>query len=377
MLKIILTLLFILLSSSPLIAQPSITSVSQDSASILTITGYLFGSKPISHPLVFDNFDKNDSARSNGSQIPGKNCSHYGSWRNESYNYTPIYTNSGNRLGSTLCSYHYMVGVSGQNHAPLWNDFAQSNTPTVLVDFWTKFTYTTTSSFQFKYWRLTNALGDQDGNANFQDLWWNGRESGKKGYYEFFLSGGVNPKWPNYSIQQGYDDVTLDYNKGEDGAWHHYTVFIKQGSSGVADGKLTIFVDGTRIAHETAMITWINGTEVKSLTLGWYLGNNSDGSSTYGALYFDDIYVDYTWQSVWIGNASDWNSCTHREIQIPTAWSDNSITITGNQGSFATGSTVYLYVVDDKGNTNSQGYPVTIQKAVAPPSAPKGLRITN
>ena len=54
-----------------------------------------------------------------------------------------------------------------------------------------------------------------------------------------------------------------------------------------------------------------------------------------------------------------WLAVGHREIQIPTAWSDNSITIKINQGSFQAGDTAYLFVVDEEGNV-SYGYPVVI-----------------
>jgi hypothetical protein len=49
-------------------------------------------------------------------------------------------------------------------------------------------------------------------------------------------------------------------------------------------------------------------------------------------------------------------ACTHREIQIPSAWSDTSITITLNKGSFANFNSAYLYVIDADGNVNTNGY---------------------
>ena len=360
---------------------PSISSTSGEFSEghMPTILGSNFGVKPNPNPLVFDNFDSNDAGRQNGDTIKGKKASHYGSWRNQSINYAPIYSGFGNRAGSVLCSQHYMVGVSGQNHAPLWNDFSDSNISTILVSLWTRFTFTTTvSSFQFKYWRLTNGLGDQDGNANFQNGWWNSRVPGKKGMFQFFLESYGSPYWPNWSIKQGYNDVNLDYNKKEDGDWHNYIVFIRQGGSAENNGSVIIFVDGERVGYETAMITWDGETFLKSITLGWYLGNNSDGASTYGTLYFDDVYVDNTWQSVWVGDDSAWDNCTHREIQIPIRWTTDSISIDFNQGAFQSGKAAYLYVVDSNGNVNSTGYPIIIGGKGQPapsPAAPSGLTV--
>ncbi|MCD6288604.1 MAG: hypothetical protein J7M12_05765, partial [Candidatus Hydrogenedentes bacterium] len=62
------------------------------------------------------------------------------------------------------------------------------------------------------------------------------------------------------------------------------------------------------------------------------------------------------------GNASTWSACTHREIQIPTAWSNDTITFTVNQGSFPYG-TAYLYVVDSTGAWNENGYPITFERS--------------
>jgi hypothetical protein len=74
---------------------------------------------------------------------------------------------------------------------------------------------------------------------------------------------------------------------------------------------------------------------------------------------FGEIYVDTTLARVEICNASTKASSNHCEIQIPkTQWIDGTLQITVNQGSFATGTTAYLYVVDASG-TASAGKPVT------------------
>jgi len=87
--------------------------------------------------------------------------------------------------------------------------------------------------------------------------------------------------------------------------------------------------------------------------------------------YWDELYVDITRARVEIGDAATWAACTHREIQIPSAWSDESITVNVNQGSFQNGQQAYLYVVDGNGQVNQQGLAVTIGgtfQADAPPT---------
>ena len=73
---------------------------------------------------------------------------------------------------------------------------------------------------------------------------------------------------------------------------------------------------------------------------------------------FDQVYVDTTRARVEIGDNAVWASCTHREIQIPTAWADGAISVTVNQGIFAD-ETAYLFVVDDAG-VASDGYEIAV-----------------
>ncbi len=76
-------------------------------------------------------------------------------------------------------------------------------------------------------------------------------------------------------------------------------------------------------------------------------------------VFMDDFYIDDTWARVMIGDASTLATSTVLEVQIPSAWSDTSITCTLNLGSFTSG-TVYAYVVDADNRVNAVGYELTI-----------------
>lgn len=95
--------------------------------------------------------------------------------------------------------------------------------------------------------------------------------------------------------------------------------------------------------------------------------------------YINNLYIDNTKARVEIGNASRWATCTRREIQIPSAWSSSSIRVTINQGTFGSGNTGYLYVLDANGSVNPTGYPIIIGGGGSdtPPPPPAGLKITN
>ena len=57
-----------------------------------------------------------------------------------------------------------------------------------------------------------------------------------------------------------------------------------------------------------------------------------------------------------VGNAATWAGCTDREIQIPSAWSATSITITANIGEMAAFAGEWLYVVNAAGEVNANGF---------------------
>ncbi len=144
---------------------------------------------------------------------------------------------------------------------------------------------------------------------------------------------------------------------------------LEKSDSGIENGKAIIYINDELVADENAMITWINtDPEWKSLRFGWYLDGRApfeeEGQET--NLSFDDIYVDDTWQAVYIGNNKDWDFCTYREIQILTAWSEDSITLTINQGTLQNGETAYLFVSNNEG-VLSDGYLLTIGQNIPVP----------
>ncbi len=76
--------------------------------------------------------------------------------------------------------------------------------------------------------------------------------------------------------------------------------------------------------------------------------------------YFADVYLDYSRARVILGNASTFNASTVREVQVPSSWSSGSIAVTVNLGKFQSGQTAYLYVMDQNGQVNSTGVPITV-----------------
>jgi hypothetical protein len=110
-----------------------------------------------------------------------------------------------------------------------------------------------------------------------------------------------------------------------------------------------------------------DGTLCSELAANYGLGNGMEIIDTFDTndelangtnIWFDDLYVDNTWAHVIVGNASTLAASTVREVQIPSAWSDTSITVTVNRGGFGESGTAYLYVVDSN-NVVSAGHALT------------------
>ena len=132
------------------------------------------------------------------------------------------------------------------------------------------------------------------------------------------------------------------------------------GGTNIGDGYYEWIRDGVReqglidtLISELAA-TYGQGTGIRILDNFTDSGNlPPDGSK----VYMDDLYVDDTWARVVLGNASTLSASTVREVQIPSAWSATSITITVNEGSLTSGDR-WLYVIDSS-NVASAGFLIT------------------
>jgi hypothetical protein len=81
--------------------------------------------------------------------------------------------------------------------------------------------------------------------------------------------------------------------------------------------------------------------------------------------------VDITWSRVVLADSADYDAASVVEPQIPSAWSDASITARANLGRLSCPGTAYLFVFDAGGARNAEGFPIEIQcEPVTPDEAP-------
>jgi hypothetical protein len=250
------------------------------------------------------------------------------------------------------------VGLFGYGNDP--NDYLELTAASVpnfkpfpqafYVDYWMYLEKNGTPGMNWKIIRHHNAAGGDSGGL----AWANGRNASDDA--SFYGS----PTWSGLPTPQPY--ITMG---SIEGSWHHfqfYNVFATNGT-----GELHLWVDGIKRSSLTgrtfgsARVNWMFETQI--------LGDS--GNPALAINYFDDIYLDNTPARVEIGNHPVYANATHREIQIPSAWADNQVTVSLNRGTFPSFSGLYVYVVSAQG-VASPGFELTGSSG---PGAPTNLRV--
>ena len=147
--------------------------------------------------------------------------------------------------------------------------------------------------------------------------------------------------------------------------WHRWDIYIKKASDSAAyDGILQIYIDNKLVYDfkKDTGIPYLNGKGFSNSNGDFagsiFIGSYFSGASANTYVDYDDIYLDHTLARVEIGENPNWNECTHSEIQPPISWSQDSIKIKVNQGTFSQNGTAYFFVIDKSG-TASDGYAIT------------------
>lgn len=157
--------------------------------------------------------------------------------------------------------------------------------------------------------------------------------------------------------------------------WYRFEAYIRPSSqAGASDGELwvrtTRISDGAQVGYgRYANVRTYSSGESKRyryVTFQNYQGNGFGSTGT--KVWMDDLYISQTQARVEICNAATWTACTKKDIQPPSAWADNRITVKVNKGGLGSLSGAYLYVVDGTGAVNSAGYPLVAGAKI--PAAP-------
>lgn len=376
---ILITLFF---SAAPAWAAPAITSITgtPDDGGSITVNGTGFTTKSTAAPLVWDDFE---------SHTTGALVSATGTWSidsDESSTYQPKISTSNQRTGSTKSVLVTLnqgdISGSTYQHDLFYKDNLAFSSK-IYVDMWVRLNDGEavgnggdgSNNYQIKLWRLACALAVPNEYPTISLFHWQEAGStGRYGYYQFTREGSVGV-WTDYFTALTQDTYT------------HFQMIVEPGTLGNADGNVRIYHNGALAAEKlNTQLLFTTGRNFDMIRLGEYVGNYSS-ISVAPTTNFDDVYIDNSEARVEIGNASTYSASTHREIQIPSAWSTTAATVTVNAGSFPNGQPAYLFVIDSSGAA-SLGYPITLGVAATPtptpsptptptpgPSAPRELRL--
>jgi hypothetical protein len=327
-------------------AQPVITGISSSSISngdYILITGIDFGMGDTS-PLLWEDFENGNvgDVLSSSPKI--------GSWSLDGF---PIYSsdqsNSGNKSakGTGINTYTAMFRT----------DFTDESK--FFISYWWRYNLAgPTTGGQVKVVQLKGTCHGACFGATCPD------------YNPGFFLGDATTQYDGYwtayiALETGdcfsHTSSAL-FNHGEPGQdqWHFIELELQQSDFNVSDGQVKVWVDGILEYDQTNVITRTldnGGGNERWDFYQFFYGMTNLGSSCTGTHYVDDAYMNNAWNRVIIGDSENYDNCSHIELQIPTEWSNDSINVTINQGSFQDGDTAYIYVVDSVGSI-SNGYQI-------------------
>jgi hypothetical protein len=332
-------------------AAPSINNVSGTvrPGSTVTVTGASFGTKAQAAPQVWDNFEKGNV----GDVVGGKSPVVGQPWGS---NGVQTYTNAQNRTNSTRSCLHDFTNAYNSSL-----DFSNAGQSQYYFSYYTNISLNTPGYYprNTKPWLV---YGSYNGSTPSAYGGWGDPGVGDGGYRSQITDwDGSN----NVGIGAVYDyahsaDVVF-------GKWVRMEVWLKQSTPNVGNGLYSVFLHLDNHIYQSLtmlnQVTRISSDTWRQLQIGSYV--SSDGGRA--RVYTDDVYIDNTPARVELGDAPTWSACTHREIQIPSAWNATSISAVVNQGTFANGSTAYLYVIDSNNTPSAAGYPIIVGSSVPEP----------
>lgn len=337
----------------------------------VTVTGIGFGNKTKAEPLSFINGNIENGI--NGSTFQANN------WRVDTgANVPPKYTNIDAHSGNQSLLFPLRAPSAS---TPGWSqvifDSGVGGHENWYFTTWVKLDKKDScSTFQWKSWRLSSSPGygvAEEPNKTSVILFdnWsydNGTRWGNNfahGYYNGGTSGGT--------ASAPADQYLI-------GEWQRVEVFYNRAlSPNQRTGTMTLRRVGRAgdLVHKTDYMTHDADDGIwRYLRLGQYYGNLQGCTSGQLDVFYDDIYIDNSIARIEIGNASNFDNCTQREIQEPLTWNDNSISVRFNQGGFNQTDNLYLFVINANGDI-STGIPIQIGKTYTGTVQPTPVSLTS
>jgi len=362
---------------APVLAAPTVQQVSGplDHNSSITITGSGFGSKPTAAPVVWDNATGNSlSAKWDGAMpnaAPGYNTQYYAPMRgiDPPHSHVTRYiagahaTNKGADSGYDVLVYkNVTLPAAG---AP----------PYIYMSWYQR----ADNGWSF----AAHAANTVDDDNNFKNFVYSVCCGAYEQPYWYTMYGPPHPasstdtdvQWAINGQQLDNPDVNGHnawWNRAVNpmaGKWSKVQVLIRVSAD--KDGYVKLWENGRLVIDYAGRTDNFPGNR-RTLAIGGYARMQGH---TNNWRYFDDLYVDTSQARVVLADKPVLSQASIIENQIPSSWSDGSITATVNLGQFTQGQTAYLFVVDANGNASATGTSVTAGGMVAVPSPPPSVSV--
>lgn len=317
-----------LLTATHIIASPAITKVAGEftEGQRITISGINFGAANAT-PLVWDTVDNQITV---GQEIEGKKVpySATNTWgentHDDAWGSDILFTKKIHKPGRS-------ASYSGGKRSDLgW--------PNAVKDKGLK-------NIFVSWWFLPNKDPAGNGGANkFIRIWdESDGEHTRISWTSTLLGHGANsvrgnPSWGDWS--------------GKNGEWNKLEIWVSTETQ-----TIKAWVNN-KLIHD------INDFKKSKTTQGlniYLIGFDPSISANYPDFKFNlsDIYISPSIARVEISDKATWNDLdATREIQPIDSWKANSIELTLNIGSFNSLADKFLYVIDNNGDVNQNGYPL-------------------
>jgi hypothetical protein len=367
----------LLASVTPAFGAPIVQQVNSalDHGGSVTVSGSGFGSKPSAAPVVWDNSAGSSmSAKWDGAlpnALPGYNTQYYTPMRgiNPPHSHATRYiagahaaktgANSGydvvfykNVTLQSSSSYIYVSWYQRSDDAWVFG----GDTPGTLAvpndNNYKTFVYSVCCGpYQQPYWYTMLGPPHPSSNTDSSVVW--------------AINGPVLNN-PDLNGHSAWWDKAVNPMAGK---WSKVEMAMKVSSQN--DGYVTQWENGRQVIHYVGPTDNFPGTK-RTVAIGGYARQQGYPSNW---RYFDDVYLDTTLARVVLADKPVLSQATIVENQIPSAWSDGSITATVNLGQFTQGQTAYLFVVDASGTPSASGLAVVAGGTTEVPDAPPAVSV--
>ena len=359
--RLLYSLVILLIYSTSVYAAPSVsgTSGSTSHGGSMTISGSAFGTKSPAAPLLWDDFEWG----SDGTRIDTSV-----DWRGEDSTdpEEPEIDTSQSFGQGTRSSYVFVFEadpdeVYGTEFRPVYHDFTASTT--IYVSSMNRFSHGggAQGGGMWKMPRIVGTGGSySQGPYTGVSYFATSDSAGDPAFY--YEPGDCS----DCSLTTEYDDTISDLATD---TWHRIETYYVLSTPATSDGAVKYWWNYQQ-APELVTAGWDNlatRSAGNTNTVDVFNSGHQYVNDTIDKMFYiwqDDVYIDDTQARVEICDASTWAARTDCAIQIPSAWSTTSATVTLNQGALASIADSYLYVIDSAGAVNSSGYSITAEAVV-------------